>query len=436
LRAEKKLIEQLLKIPKGPPNAFERERDLLVWLESNFKKYGEIYRANIFGKDVYVISAPEYAQHVLRRNWQNYRKGQAIKRVAILLGNGLMVSEGDFWKSQRRMIQPAFHRNAVAGLYEMMKCANVKLLEKWESSARQGKTVNVTSDTSALVLEITLRATFGEDYALVAPFFDILHDEPARNLRFAQAFAELKRIVFELIDRRRSENKDSLDILDLLMKARDDGGNAMPNSQVVKEIMTILVAGHETTASTLNMVWYLLSQNPQVETLIWAELENVSLHQFPRMEELSKFVYTRLVIDEALRLYPPGWLLTRRALGDDYLGEYFVPAGTEIYISPYIIQRRPDVWVNPESFQPDRFRSVNVREKRSASMLPFSAGPRNCIGEVFARTEMQVHLMTVASRMRLTYDQKSPLKFEAGVNLRSRIDFVMLPEVSNYALCS
>ena len=158
------LIDQPRKIPNGPADAFDREQDLLVWIEANFKKYGDLYRATVFGRNVYVASSPEYAQHVLRNNWENYRKGQAIKRVAILLGNGLMVSEGDFWKNQRRMIQPAFHRNAVAGLYEVMKVANLKLLEKWENSARQDETVNVTSDTSLLVLEITLRAMFGEDY--------------------------------------------------------------------------------------------------------------------------------------------------------------------------------------------------------------------------------------------------------------------------------
>ena len=174
-------IDQTRKIPNGPTGVFDCEQDLFVWIEANFKKYGDLYRATVFGKDVYVASSPEYAQHVLRSNWENYRKGQAIKRVAILLGKGLMVSEGEFWRNQRRIIQPAFHRNAVAGLYEVMKAANLALLRKWENSARQGETVNVTSDTSLLVLEITLRAVFGEDYAWVAPSFKLLHDEPARD---------------------------------------------------------------------------------------------------------------------------------------------------------------------------------------------------------------------------------------------------------------
>ncbi len=422
-------LDQAQKIPNGPTEAFAREPDLLVWIEANFRKYGDLYRATVFGKNVYIASSPEYAQHVLRDNWGNYRKGQAIKRVGILLGNGLMVSEGDFWKNQRRMIQPAFHRNAVAGLYEMMKAANLTLLNKWENSARQSEAVNVTSDTSLLVLEITLRAMFGEDYPRVAQSFKILHDEPARSLHFAQAFAETRQVVVELIERRLRSKSKGTDILGLLMNARGQDGDSMPDSQVVKEAMTIIVAGHETTASTLNMIWYLVSQNREVEMRLSAELSRLMSSKFPDMEALANFAYTRLVIDEALRLYPPGWLMTRRAIEGDYLGEYYVPAGTEVYISPYVIQRHPDLWLEPESFHPERFKSTDVREKRSAAMLPFSAGPRNCIGEVFARTEMQVHLITVASHIRLAYVKRAPLELEAGVNLRSRHDFMMSPEM-------
>ena len=422
-------IDQTRKIPNGPTGVFDCEQDLFVWIEANFKKYGDLYRATVFGKDVYVASSPEYAQHVLRSNWENYRKGQAIKRVAILLGKGLMVSEGEFWRNQRRIIQPAFHRNAVAGLYEVMKAANLALLRKWENSARQGETVNVTSDTSLLVLEITLRAVFGEDYAWVAPSFKLLHDEPARDWRFAQAFGDARRVVVELMQRRLRDKSGSADILGLLMNPRGQGGCSMPDDQVVKETMTIVVAGHETTASTLSMIWYLLSQNPEAEMRLSAELGDLTSSKFPDMEALPNFAYTRLVIDEALRLYPPGWLMTRRAINDDYLGEYYVPAGTEVYISPYVIQRHPDLWVKPDSFHPERFEATNLRERRSACMLPFSAGPRNCIGEVFARTEMQVHLMAVASRIRLVYIKCAPLEFEAGVNLRSRHDFIMSPEM-------
>ena len=340
-----------------------------------------------------------------------------------------MVSEGEFWKSQRIMIQPAFHGKVIAGFHDLMTSVNSKLLEKWRRAAEQKETVNVTSDLSLMVLEVTLRALFGADYPLVAPSFKILHDNPARNLKFAQAFVDLRRIVAELIQRRRSDAREGADILRILMEARDQRGRPMSDDQLVKEVTTIIVAGHETTASTLNLLWYLISQHPEVERLLTAEIERLLVGPYPDIEHLRKYTYVRVVIDEALRLYPAGWLLTRRARNDDRLGEYFVPAGTEMYISPYIIQRHPELWAEPNAFQPERFYTTDVREKRSAGMLPFSVGPRNCIGELFARTEMQIHLIMVARHIRLRYREEGLPEFEAGVNLRAKHDFLMLPEI-------
>ena len=422
-------IEREQRVPEGPPEAFDSKMDLRVWIENNFRRYGDIFSARILGTDVYVVSSPDYVQHVLRNNWTNYRKGLAIKRILMLLGNGLMVSEGEFWISQRRMIQPAFHRNVVADLYDVMKSANSKLLEKWETAAQQKATVNVTSDVSLMVLEVTLRALFGSDYSVAAPYFNILHDNPARNLGFAQMFTDLRQFVAGLVKGRRREARDGTDILGMLMEARDQRGRPMQDGQLVNEILTLIVAGHETTASTLNLLWYLVSKNPEVERLLTAEIKSLVWESFPEIENLTKYKYTRLVIDEALRLYPPGWLLTRRAQKDDTLGEYFVPAGTEIYISPYIIQRHPELWADPDSFKPDRFYTTDVREKRAAALLPFSVGPRNCIGELFARTEMQVHLIMVANRVRLRCLNEELPEFEAGVNLRAKHDFLMLPEL-------
>jgi cytochrome P450 len=421
------LTKPMERIPEGPRDEFLSGTDLRIWIENNYKLYGNIFRTKILGRNVYVVSSPEYAQYVLRTNWTNYRKGLAIQRIAMLLGNGLMVSEGEFWKSQRRMIQPAFHRDVVASFYDVMKSANCKLVEKWQTAARQDRTVNVTSDVSLMVLEITLRALFGADYPVIADVFNILHDDHARNLAFAQTFVALRKIVLDVIQQRRGSR--TADILGILMEARDRRDRLMPDNQLVHEVLTIIVAGHETTASTLNLLWYLLSENPDVERLLTTEIESLRTGNFPQIGDLKKFTYARLIIDEVLRLYPPGWLLTRRAKNDDRLGEYFVPAGTEIYISPYVIQRHPELWVDPNSFKPDRFCTSNIREKRSAALIPFSIGPRNCIGELFARIEMQVHLIMVASRVRLRHLKEELPEFEAGVNLRSKQDFLMLPEL-------
>ena len=418
------------KIPPGPDEKYNTSQDLLGWMSDRFRQFGDVYRASIYGADVYVVSDPEYASYVLRDNWKNYKKGQAIKRVGLLLGNGLMVSEGEFWKSQRRMIQPAFHDNVIGTLTNLIAGANAALLEKWENSAKEEETVNVTRDLSLMVLKVTLTAIFGDDYEQVAPHFAILSKESARDLQFAQTFRSLGKMVGQVAAHRREKNIASADILGMLMEARDrESGQAMPDRQLVSEIMTLVVAGHETTASTLNWTWYLCSQHSDVEKKLSQELGCLAEGEFPELRELWKFTYTRHVIDEAVRLYPPGWLMTRKALKEDQIGDYFVPAGTEIYISPYLIQRHPALWAEPDRFNPDRFDAGQQSDRHGLTMLPFSAGPRKCIGEFFARIEMQIHLMMIATHLRLRSAEGNRLELEAGVNLRNKYDFIMTPEI-------
>jgi cytochrome P450 len=416
------------RIPAGPQEAYQSTEDLLEWMARQFARFGDIYRASAFGTNVYAIREPEFAHHVLVENWQNYVKGQFIKRVAFLLGNGLMVSEGELWKRQRRMIHPAFDHKIIATLSTLIAQVNSELLEKWQLAALKQESVNVTRDVSGMALQVILRFIFGEDYERVGSRFRLLSDESARDLSFAQGFRALGKIVLEVAARRRSQPSMSTDALSVLMQARGpEDGQSMQDRQLVNEILTLIVAGHETTASTLNWTWYLISQHPEVERSLSDELANLTA--FPEFDDLPRFVYTRQIIDEATRLYPAGWLMTRKALKDDRLGDYFVPAGTEIYVSPYFIQRNPNVWEDPDRFTPDRFAPGSSISRHRLAMIPFSAGPRNCIGASFARVEMQIHLMTIAKHLRLRYIQSRDIEFEAGVNLRNRFDFIMYPEV-------
>ncbi|MGA9352251.1 MAG: cytochrome P450, partial [Terriglobales bacterium] len=211
------------------------------------------------------------------------------------------------------------------------------------------------------------------------------------------------------------------------MQARDpQTGEPMSGRQLTDELLTLIVAGHETTASTLNWAWYLISQHPDVEQRLFDEAN--TLANLSEIADLSKLVYSRQVIDEVMRLYPAGWLLTRKALHDDRLGEYFVPSGTEVYIPLYFIQRHPDLWEEPDRFNPDRFQPEKSRNRHRLATIPFSAGPRNCIGALFARVEMQIHLVTIARYLRLRYLQTRPIELDADVNLRSKYDFIMNPE--------
>jgi cytochrome P450 len=401
----------------------------LAWMSRQFKEFGDIYKASIYGTSAYVITDPRYAHHVLVRNWQNYVKGQIIKRVGFLLGNGIMVSEGELWKKQRRMVQTAFHRNSIGALTTLMTTANAALLEKWQRAAENHESVNVTRDVSSMVLEVVLVSIFGVDYARVKPHFNILSEEPARNLEFARLFRSLGRIILDVVSERRQEQSTSPDILGMLMTARDaQGGQVMSDRRLMNEVLTLIVAGHETTASTLNWTWYLISQHPDVEEKLANELTSLPGSGCPELDDLPKFPYARQILEECLRLYPAGWLMTRKALNDDQFGDYFVPAGTEIYVSPYFIQRHPDLWDNPDRFDPGRFAPDQSQDRHRLAMLPFSAGPRNCIGEFLARIEMQIHLVMVARQLRLRYVQTRPIELDAGVNLRSKHDFIMMPE--------
>jgi cytochrome P450 len=395
-----------------------------------FEQFGDIYRASVYGRETYVISAAEHVEHVLLKNWQNYPKGQAIKRIALLLGNGLMVSTGEFWMRQRRMIQPAFTRAALGSLAGVITAANAGLLDKWTRAAKANATVNVTRDVSLVILDIVLMSIFGDDYEEVAPQFRVVSEGAARNLEFAVMLRSLGKITAEVAERRRQETRIAGDFLGMLMQARDrDSGRAMSDSQLIKEILTLIVAGHETTASTLNWTWYLLSQNPIAEQKLSKELGGWSADKPLSVDDLKGYPYSRQVIEEALRLYPPGWLMTRRAIHDDQMGEFFVPAGTEIYISPFYIQRRPGFWETPDLFNPDRFDATGVDNQPALAMLPFSVGPRNCIGEHLARMEMQMHLMIIAKRLRLRYVEGAQPVLAAGVNLLSANDFLMTPEL-------
>ena len=423
-------------IPPGPQEKFRRGENLLEWMDRHFNTYGDTYGASVYGASSYVTRNPEFAYHTLVENWHNYVKGQYISRVALLLGKGLMVSKGDLWKRQRRMIQPGFNQDSVSMSMKLVASVNEKLLEKWQLAARRNESVNVTHDVSAMALEVVLRFIFGDDYDRVGAYFDVLSSEPARNMQFATSFRALGKIIHEILEDRRSTGASADDILHLLMEARDpDTGCAMPEAQLIDEVLTLIVAGHETTASTLNWCWYLISQHPEVEQKFWSELTTLpDTLDALRFDDLAKFAYTRQILDETMRLYPAGWMVSRKALQDDQLGDYFVPAGTEIYVAIYFMQRHPALWKEPDRFDPDRFSPEQSRDRHRLATIPFSAGPRNCIGALFARTEMQIHLMTIARKLRLRYVESKPIELDAGVNLRSKFDFIMYPEEKSQEL--
>jgi cytochrome P450 len=429
------LTEDAARLPPEVDVQFDIEKadDTIHILADLFARYGDIYRFYSPGRRVpgWVINHPDDVKRVLVSNHKNYTKGTGMDRVKILLGNGIMTSEGELWKRQRYMMQPAFHRRVITEFSKLIDACNERFIAKWEAQAARGELVNVTDDMSELTLEIVLLSIFGTDLErLEKDFgsnpFDIVTKETARDLKFAFKFRQLAKLVGALAKRRRDEKSEHFDFLQMMMDARDkETGAPMSDKELIDEAMTLIVAGHETTASGLNWTWYLLSQNPQAEALLHAEIDASEEKREPSLPDMEQLTYTKNVVDEALRLYPPGWLLARRTIAPDVLSGYDVPAGTDVFLSPYLLHRHPRYWKEPDAFRPERFDSAHESERPRFAYMPFAAGPRHCIGETLALYEMYMHLYKVARRYRLTYVPDRPLEVEAHINLRTKYPLMM-----------
>ena len=423
--------------PPGPaePIDIAFSEDMVAHLMDLFARFGDLYRfynpatQNHF----YVVSHPEHAKQILITNYKNYVKGFGIDRVKILLGQGIMTSEGEFWHRQRRMIQPAFHRTILTRFLAMVREKNIDLRQRWRGSAEARAAVNLDEDMSVMTLALVLDSIFSEDLArMVAehgsnPFL-LVTEESARNLQFAARFRALGSVILDTIERRRREDRRPFDLLSMLLDARDrTTGEAMSDRELLDEVMTLIIAGHETTASALTWTWYLLSQHPEALARVRHEIRSLPEDLPMTVDSLQQLTYTRQVIDESLRLYPPGWVLTRKALAPDEIGGYPVAAGSHVFVSPYMVHRNPAFWPDPERFDPDRFAPGADAGRHMCAYIPFGAGPRRCIGEQLAVLEMQIHFFVMAREFELAYLGDGPPALEAQVNLRPRHAIHMLP---------
>jgi cytochrome P450 len=425
-------------IPPGPATGFDlgASEETLARMREYFALYGDVYRVFAPARGVYnfVINHPDDVKRVLLSNHRNYTKGEGMDRVKILLGTGIMTSEGDLWRRQRRMMQPAFHRRVLDRFGALIHRVNERYAEKWAAQAARGEAVNVTDDTSELTLEIVLESIFGTDLArleaqLGANPFEVVAKEQNRDLKFAFRFRSLTRLVAQVIERRRSMPEDHFDFLQMLMEARDRETHApMSDRELIDEVMTLIVAGHETTASALTWTWYLLSAHPDECGRLEAEADAAPSGPGGGLEAAEALHVTHQVLQESLRLYPPGWLFTRRTIEADELGGFPVPPRTDVFISPYLLHRHPAFWDDPERFNPQRFEGLDAEGRHRFAYIPFSVGPRHCIGENVAMFEMLVHLQTMCRRFRLRRVDAAPPDIEAQINLRLRSPLMMTVE--------
>ncbi len=420
-------------LPPGPAEGFDLggNDESFARMREYFQRYGDVYRvfAPSRGVHYYVINHPDDIKHVLLSNHRNYTKGEGMDRVKILLGMGLMTSEGDLWRRQRRMIQPSFHRRVLDRFGALIGEVNEKYANRWGTRAAAGEAINVADETSELTLEIVLRSIFGTDLArlerqLGANPFEVVAKESVRDLKFAFRFRSLGALIVELIDRRRREPEEHCDFLQMLLQTSSrDTGEGMSERELIDEVMTLIVAGHETTAAALTWTWYLISRHRDTAERLEGEADGAPHTRPLGLEAAESMSFTHQVLQESLRLYPPGWLFTRRSIAADELGGYAVGPRTDVFISPYLLHRHPAFWDEPDAFRPERFAGAATRHR--FAYIPFSVGPRHCIGENLAMFEMLVHLHTMCRRFRLARIDDAPLDIEAQINLRPRSKLMM-----------
>jgi cytochrome P450 len=407
--------------PKPQPligNLLSFRKDPLDFFTTCAREYGDISYYRIANVNAYLLNHPDFIEYVLVKNNSNFIKGRVLRANRLLFGNGLLISEGDFWRRQRRLAQPAFHRDRISAYATSMTAYTGQMIATW----KDGEIRDIYQDMKRLTLEIIAKILFGADIAKeseeVGTALRITREEftvrirtgllipesvpTPGNLRFWRAVRGLNVIVLGIIEQRRLSKVETGDCLSMLLAAQDSDGSQMTNEQLRDEVMTLFIAGHETTAAALTWAWYLLAKNPAVANRLRAELDQVLGARFPEFSDIPQLHYTEMVIKEVLRLYPPIWSIPRQTLHDCEIGGYRVPAGTSLTMSQWVMHRDPRYFDDPDKFKPERWENNLDKKLPPFVYFPFGSGPRQCIGNSLALTEITLILAMIAREFEFT----------------------------------
>lgn len=416
-------------------------RDPLGMLTRTVARHGDLVQLRFGPLRVYVLAHPDHAQHVLVDGAKSYSKRtRGYDALRLLLGNGLVTSEGDFWRRQRRIAQPGFHKKRIAAFADTMTEESLALVHRWRTLARTGGPVDVAGEMTNLTLRIvsrTLLSTEVDDTdssighavdrmngfareMMTNPFTLPMWVPTRKNREFRRHADTLDGIVMGIIADRRRTGEDKGDLLSMLMAAEDaETGEHMTDAQLRDEVMTIFLAGHETTANALAWTLLLLSEHPDVARRLQAELDEVLGGRAPNLEDLPRLETTRRVVRESMRLYPPAWSIGRRAEVDDVVGGFRIKADSLVILSPWVTHRSPALWPNPEGFDPDRFAPDAPKRPRYA-YFPFGGGPRQCIGNNFALMEAELVLATIMSHFSVALEPGHRPEPQAFITLQPK----------------
>jgi cytochrome P450 len=430
--------------PPGPRRViplaglFAYRRGPLPFFQNLARRYGDISYFRLGPQEAFFFNHPDYIRDILVTNHQNFMKGLALQRAKRLLGEGLLTSEGDFHRRQRRLAQPAFHRNRIASYADVMTSYAAQTRAGW----RDGQLLDISEEMMRLTLGIVGKTLFDADVVsdaqevgeamtvvmdlfntITVPFFDLLQKLPLPQFRrFDKAKLRLNAIIYRLIEDRRRSGQDRGDLLSMLLLAQDtegDGGQ-MTDAQLRDELMTIFLAGHETTANAMTWTWYLLSQNPEAESKLHQEIDDVLGGRLPVFEDVARMKYTEMVLAESMRLYPPAWAIGRMALNDFEIGGYVIRKKSLVLMSQYVMHRDPRYFVEPSRFDPERWAPEAKESRPQFSYFPFGGGPRRCIGEGFAWMEGIVLLATLAQHWQMRLAPDHPVELKPVITLRPK----------------
>jgi cytochrome P450 len=423
-------------------------RDPLAFFSNLARTYGDVVAYRLGGERLIFVNDPQHIKDVLVTHHRNFTKGRALQRTKRLLGEGLLTSEGATHLRQRRLMQPAFHRDRIAMYADTMVAYADRTRRGW----REGATRDVAQEMNRLTLSIVGKTLFDADvesqaaevgaaltgvmetfWMTMLPFSDLLEHLPVPKLRRARAArAQLDAIIYGMIAERRRSDRDHGDLLSMLLSAQDEeaegAAGRMSDVQVRDEAMTIFLAGHETTANALTWTWYLLSNAPGVEARLHAEVDRALQGRLPRVDDLARLPFVERVVTESMRLYPPAWIIGRRAIGEYALGPYRVPPRTILVMSPFVTQRDGRFYENPERFDPDRWTPDFRAALPKFAYFPFGGGPRQCIGESFAWMELVLLVATIAQRWRLRLVPGHPVVPHPVATLRTKHGLRMTAE--------
>lgn len=411
------------------------------------RTYGDAFQYPVGFWTIYFLNHPDHIRHVLQENNKNYSKETfQYNLLGTIAGRGLLTNDGDSWLHQRRLAQPAFHRERLVQLGADMVAVTARMAERWEGLAERGNPFDVDAEMMALTLNIVGQSLFGVDFTQAAddlvaavvttldhviyralnPFALPNQIPTPRNRRFIAARRRLDDAIFALIAHRRAHPAPHNDLLEMLISAQDEEtGAKMNDAQLRDEIITLIIAGHETVASALTWSWYFLAKYPHVLRALQAELDAVLGGRLPTVADLPRLTYTRMVFEETIRVYPPAWIMTRRALKRDTVGGYTLPANALVVISPYVTHRHPELWEHPEGFDPERFSPDLQASRPRFAYFPFGGGPRLCIGNQYSYMEAQLVLATLAQRFTLTLLPGNPVTVQPLVTLRPKDGILM-----------